>query len=294
MGKYFFVLGPAGTHSHLAAVKFLGGCFDFCFSEKDLVFCSSNAEVLSRAKEEESFCIVAIENAFGGLVDESVRFWLEQLTSCSVRVVAERFLRVRHNLMMRRGGCVKCITKVVSHPQAISQCSENIKRICPEAVVSEVKSTAAAARSVSEDTSGTIAAIAPGFAAVIYGLETVQRHVHDDHLRNVTRFHVVGPNRYIEENAVDFVQPAKTAVIFRAPDIHGSLSEIFSFISDREVNISSMHSIPLGVMGEYAFYCELDCHQLTPEGIAILDGMRRVDENLLVLGSFPSSSHPFL
>ena len=290
MDRRFFVLGPEGTHTHLAAVKFLDSCSQLPLSRESIVFCSSNTEVLSLAKEEKGFCMVAIENSFGGLVNESVRFWLAQSPDCLMHIIAARCLRIRHNLMMRRGGCVSRITKVVSHPQAISQCFNSIKRICPEAVVSEVESTAAAAQSVSENTSGTVAAIASGFAASIYGLETVQRHVHDDHLRNVTRFHIIGPSLREEDDVFNL---AKTAVIFRVLNIPGSLYDMLSVINDQQVNISSIHSVPLGVMGEYAFYCEFDCHQKSREGKSILEGVGQIDGTFLCLGSFPPAQHPF-
>ena len=290
MDKRFFVLGPEGTHTHLAAVKFLDNCSQLPLSREDIVFCSSNTEVLSLAKEEKGFCMVAIENSFGGLVNESIRFWLEQSPDCLMQIIAERCLRVRHNLMMRHGGCVSHITKIVSHPQAISQCFNSIKRICPEAIVSEVGSTAIAAQSVSEDTSGTVAAIASGFASLIYGLQTVRRHVHDDHVRNVTRFHIIGPSWCEENNAFNF---AKTAVIFSVLNIPGSLCDMLSVINDQQVNISSIHSVPLGVMGEYAFYCEFDCHSESQKGKSILEGIGQINDTFLCLGSFPLAQHPF-
>lgn len=292
MSKHLFVLGPKGTHSHLAAVKFLDEFSDL--SKESIVFCQSNAEVLSRTEEEKGICIVAFENSLGGLVDESIRFWLRQQSNCSVQVIAERYLRVRHNLLMRQGGRAEDITKIISHPQALSQCSENIKRICPEAVISEVNSTAAAAQNVSEDVSGTVAAVAPGFAAMIYGLETVQRHIHDDHLNNMTRFHVVSHNSMSDRYRKKVSEVHKTAVIFQVPNIPGSLVNILSPISKKRVNISSIHSIPLGEIGKFAFYCEFDVAQFSPKGKVILDEMRMIDSNLFLIGSFSSSLRPHL
>ena len=298
MDRRFFVLGPEGTHTHLAAVKFLDSCSQLPLSRESIIFCSSNTEALSWAKEDRGFCMVAIENSFGGFINESGRFWLEQPPDFLMRIIAERRLLVRHNLMMRRGGCVNRITKIVSHPQAISQCFNSIKRICPKAIVSAVGSTAAAAQSVSEDTSGTVAAIASCFAASIYGLEIVQRHVHDDHLRNVTRFHIIGPSWY-EEN--DAFYRAKTAVIFSTLDgpghsalnLPGSLCDVLSVINDQRVDISSIHSIPLGLIGNYAFYCEFACHSESQKGKSILEGIGNTVGAFLCLGSFPLAQHTF-
>lgn len=283
MKKKLFVLGPKGTHSHWAAVEFLSNLVQTYLPERKTVFCSGNAEALHQAKNEEGFCVVPIENSLGGLVDESVRFWLKQSADCPIQVIGEVCLPIRHHLMTRRGGCVEDITEVSSHPQAISQCFETVKQLCPDAVISKVTSTAAAARDISEGVSITAAAIASEFASVIYGLEIVHRDVHD-FPQNTTRFHVVGPCLYTEVSEF-----GKTAVIFRVPNTPGSLLKILSAVDKRRVNMSSIHSIPLGVMGEYAFYCEFNCHRMTSLGKDLLEDMERIDENLLVLGSFPSS-----
>ena len=284
MRKKLFVLGPKGTHSHWAAVDFLSGYTWSPLPFKEPTFCSSNAEALHKARQEEGFCIVAIENSLGGLVDESIRFWLKQSADCPIQVIGELHLPIRHHLMMCRGGSCDYITEISSHSQAISQCFETIQQICPDALISKTASTAASAKDVSESGSMTVAAVASEFASVHYNLDIVYRDVHD-FSENMTRFHVVGPRSYADDVSV----VGKTAVIFRVPNSPGSLLNILSVIERRNINMSSIHSIPLGVMGEYAFYCEFDSHCLTSLGKEILGEMSLIDEDLLVLGSFSLS-----
>ena len=284
-----FVLGPEGTNSHLAALCFLKKDnwpiqflkrFQLNLPVEDIVFCRSNSDALLSAREAEGFCVVPVENSRGGLVDDSVRFWLEQSHDCPVRVVGGIYLPVKHRLLMHADGCEGDVTKIVSHPQALSQCSRSIRIYYPNAITSPSASTAAAARDIAEEFSPTVAVIGDEGLSVRYGLKIARMNM-NDFKGNVTRFHLVGPEFPPMPSCSD-----KTAVIFRRPDKPGSLSEMLSIVDNELVNMSSIHSITLGVMEEYAFYLEADFHQLTGIGKNFLDQMRGIDKDLLVLGSF--------
>jgi prephenate dehydratase len=61
-------------------------------------------------------------------------------------------------------------------------------------------------------------------------------------------------------------------------------------ISAEDVNVTCIHSVPLGKMGEYAFYCEFEGHRLDMG--MLMNNLHAHTESFDVLGSFPQSPLP--
>ena len=281
----FFVLGPRGSNSDSVAQEVRSFLLQhFCFDHVSIIYCSSITDVLYCAKEHEGFCVVPVENTLGGIVDETIRFWLHQPSCCPLHIVGEWCFPVRHHLLMRFDGDLSRITEVWSHPQALSQCRETIQSLIPNAVVQEQASTAGAAKSVSLDPSLVkVGVIASEHAADEYGLQVVHPNVHDCDT-NMTRFHIVAPRSYaFSDRCFD---SGKTVLLFRLPNKPNTLVSILSVVGNHDVNLSSIRSISLGVAGEYAFYCEFDSHVQSPVGAQIVREMRAIDDRFTVLGSF--------
>ena len=283
-----FALGPPGSHSHQTLIQ--SHPAQLIWREKDITFCTSNTEVLHRAKSERGFCIIAAENSRGGPVDEVIRFWLEQPTDCSMHIIGEIQVPIRQHLMAYPGVTIGDIDEIYSHPQAIAQCRKSITHLCPHADTVIMSSTAKAAEYVASNPELKIAAIASDLAARIYGLEIIQRDIQDNQ-NNVTCFHIIAPAKSYLFHILRFLGifekgQTKTAVIFKIPNVSGSLSKAIEGFAKNGINMSSLHSIPLGTFKKSAFYCKFDCSLTSRTGKTALKKLKKVSESTLILGSF--------
>jgi prephenate dehydratase len=157
----------------------------------------------------------------------------------------------------------------------------------PEVEVRAANSTAEAARLVAEDSSDTIAAIAPQNAARLYGLDVLRRNI-ADHDGNQTRFVVVGKNRIPARTGND-----KTGlVVFQRADEPGSLIGILQEFAARRINLSQLLSRPTkrGGLGDYCFIIYADAHVSDEVMADALRDLRTKQGDVKFLGSYPASS----
>ena len=279
-------LGPAGTYGHEATEIALGWLRSEYVNPATIGFVARNVEILNGVMQTHCLGVAPIENSTEGLVSEVIKgFWLrraDNVLRAQVHVVGEVEIPIRHQLLVHPSiSRTEELTAVASHTQALGQCKENLDQL-GLMVRSPTNSTAAAAQSVANDPAfRTTGAIASHFAGKVYSLKVLQKNL-EDFPGNATRFHIVGPapNRKITGND-------RTALLFWVPNKPRSLLNALWSIGMEEVNISSIHSIPLGSRGQYAFYCEFDCHTETDVGRKILERMRTVVDRLFILGSYP-------
>jgi chorismate mutase / prephenate dehydratase len=279
-------LGPAGTNGHEAALiasKRLYGDM-----QTEIVFYPRNQDVLQMVAEQKIYGVVPVENSGEGLVGEVVKgFWMEESKRGPGRrlyAIGEIHLSIEHCLLSHWDlEKIDHVMEVISHPQALGQCSGNLDKLRIEKRIPE-KSTALAAQRISKSPNlKTSAALASRFAGQIYGLRTLRENM-EDVAGNTTRFHIIGPDIF-EETGED-----RTAMMFRVKNEPKALQNALWAIGLLGVNMSSIHSIPLGVPGRYAFYCEFDTHIRSTAGKQIEACLPFVTERVFVLGSYPQSA----
>lgn len=271
-------LGPAGTYGHEAATI---AAKRLKRESLEIEFCQRNVDVIRRVDSEECYGVVPVENSTAGLVPDIVKdFWLEQSTDSLVCVVGEIQIAVSHNLLVHSSTrSMGEIIKVISHPQALAQCRTKLARFGLKKFEA-VDSTALAARYASEPlVYPNIAAISSRFAAEFYGLKMIAECI-EDSPGNSTRFHILGSDENQKPTGND-----RTAVLFWIPNRPGALLSALGTMW--RVNMSSIHSIPLGTPSAYAFYCEFDEHKFSDVGGEVLLGLEKLTDRLLVLGSYP-------
>ena len=124
---------------------------------------------------------------------------------------------------------------------------------------------------------------ASSLAAKVYALKVVGENVGDSD-GNATRFHILDTTPAVPTGK------DRTALMFKLSNTPRALLLALTAISVQGVNISSIHSIPLGNAGEYAFYLEFDIHQDTEMGREVLHELKKVSYELVILGSYPQAS----
>jgi len=265
-------LGPAGSYSHEAAAAYFG--------EAELKAVASFADVFEEARAGNGG-LVPIENSSHGSVVQVLDLFLEV---GGVVVVDEVYARVRHCLVCRGG--MESITTVVSHPQAIGQCTHFLRKTLPHVDVLEVASTSLAAQMASKDPS--VAGISSQFAAERYNVRCLAKDIQDSQ-DNTTRFFVLA-----SQLAVPVEKDAKTVILFTVPHRSpGALCDTLRLFKDHGLDLWSIQSRPSGnSLWQYAFYVECS-GSLEDEAVQqTVAAMRTICLHVRILGSFPDQRPP--
>jgi prephenate dehydratase len=112
------------------------------------------------------------------------------LPDAGLYIVGEHFHRVRHQLLGVKGATLDGLKTVLSQGPALGQCRKLIRDM--KLTAQNWHDTAGSARHVAELKDPTIAAIASGLAAEIYGLDILKADVEDES-HNMTRFLIMAP-----------------------------------------------------------------------------------------------------
>ena len=201
--KTISFLGPKASFTHLAALAHFKHSGKFI--EQPHLY-----EIFREVEKKEShFGVVPVENSIEGAVNHTLDLFID----FDLNICAEHYEPVSHDLLSITGepGDVK---KIYSHPQAIAQCRDWIKKRFPSVDIVETSSTSKAALQASEDKG--IAAIASKHAAHLYELQTVESKI-EDHSGNITRFLVIG------KNCPEPTGRDKTSVMFATSHAPGAL-----------------------------------------------------------------------
>jgi chorismate mutase/prephenate dehydratase len=279
--KTILVLGPTGTYSHQAAVS----AFDN--ADKHIQFAGTNRQVLEGVMTEECFGVVPIENSTEGPVRPVIDYWLESKKGERPIVVGQISLKIVHRMLSFSGADITSIDQwnaVASHPQALAQCRKNLEGWPMLKTRIPTESTAGAARDLANGTlPPTCVVLASELAGNANGLHVGCEM--QDFANNTTRFHVIAHPRHAEKMRSP-LRNGRTAMLFRVDDkpCAHALAELA--IGAEGVNMTSMHTIPLGNAGEFAFYVEFDEHLQSEGGKKIMKRLETLTLETIVLGSF--------
>jgi chorismate mutase/prephenate dehydratase len=264
-------LGPAATFGHQAALERFG-------SAAELDPCATHAEVFAAVEKGASdYGLVAFENSTEGPVNEV----LDRLLDTSLQICAEISLPVSHTLLSRANAS-HSLKRVLAHPQALAQTRNWLAEHLPGVAALPATSNGKAAELASQDSTGTVGAIAPRLAAEVYGLNVLAENIQDVP-GNVTRFLVLARTAVTGATGHD-----KTAVVFSIRDRVGALRDLADAFASNSVNLSSIQSRPSRRRAwDYVFFVELDGHMSEDRVRAALTRAQEHTVFLKVLGSWP-------
>jgi chorismate mutase/prephenate dehydratase len=268
--------GTFGAYSHIAARKY----FANRATQIEFVGFPTFAEALEEAENGAAgYAFLPIENTTAGSINETY----DLLQRTELRIVGEEILQVRHCLAATEVVEVSAVRRVLSHPQALQQCSAFLRTLeGAEAVAFE--DTAAAARAVREAGDALQAAIASEEAAELAGLEIIARNIANQ-TENWTRFVVIsGIDMELDPRIA-----AKTSLVFTTKHHHGALARCLEILADHDLNLSKLESRPVPRRPwEYLFYVDFEgALSSEPAALAVAE-LRRDCPYFKVLGSYPA------
>jgi len=261
-------LGPEATYTHLAAIRKFGIATQFLPQTTPReVF-----EEVANSRVDDG--IVPIENSTEGVVTHTLDLFMEfTLTICG-----EIQMEINHNLLAKQGD-LKKIKKVYAHPQALAQCRHWLEENLPEAEPKAVDSNAKGAILAAKEKGA--AAIASDYAAKLYGLTIVRKHI-EDYPNNFTRFLAIG-KRPTSPTGLD-----KTSIMFSTRDEPGVLFRLLRPLAENRINLTKIESRPLKKRAwEYVFFIDLDGHMEDAKVAEVLRLMEKECSFFQVLGSYP-------
>ena len=267
-------LGPEGTFSHLAALEYFG-------TDADLsAYPSIYSLIMAANSGEVEKAIVPIENSIEG----SVNITLDTLAfdAGELNIVGEHVLKICENLMALPCYTAADITKIMSHPQPIAQCSRLLHREFALIPVEYTESTAQAA-SIAADSGKPYGVLGPISLAKKYGLKVIYADCGDES-SNSTRFVVV------QRRAGKCEKADKTSIAFTLDNRPGSLFGALEIFAKNNINMIKIESRPVKKeLGKYIFFIDTDGNCDDKIIQAALENIRSHTDFYRFLGSYESA-----
>jgi len=234
------IQGIKGSYHHKVALEFFDDDIDIieCLSFDDLVDSTSNG--LS------DYGIMAIENSIAGSIIPNYSL----IDDNGLSIIGEYYINIHHNLMVYPGVTINDITNIASHPMALLQCKDFLKRV--DKIIVEDKDTAQVAKRIIDEKILDTAAIAGLEAAEMYGLDIIKTNIQTIK-ENETRFVVVSKSA---DKAIT-KQPNKASLKFVLSHKNGSLANVLNILSNHELNLTKIQSIPIiETPWKYSFFID--------------------------------------
>ena len=224
--------------------------------------------------------IMAVENTIAGPLLQNH----ELLRQSSLKVIGELKMRISHVLCALPGQDIDSLTEVNSHPMALMQCEQFLRRH-PNLKVVERFDTAGSAEEIARDNLVGHAAVCGEYAAELYGLHILERGI-ETNKRNFTRFLILADALTAGEIGPSEKDIDKASIVFTLPHTQGALSKILTILSFYDINLSKIQSTPIvGREWEYRFYVDLTFDSLLRFHQAI-DAVRPLIRDLNILGEY--------
>lgn len=267
--------GIAGAYAYIAARRLFPTAEFLPYSDFSKAYQACE-------KGDVDVVILPMANSYAGSVGDVMD--LAYAGNLYINLSAD--MRIVHNLVCVKGASLSDIKRVISHPQALSQCSEFIKA---NGFIEEAfGNTAIATKFVSELHDKSVAAIASAETAELYGLEILKEDINTSS-SNTTRFAVFSRtmnNSHSKERLGE-----QFSLIFTVKNQCGALAQVLNIIGAHGFNMSSIHSRPLknSMWGHY-FFAELDGDINSQDAKDLLIQLKPICDKLKHIGSYKTLS----
>jgi prephenate dehydratase len=243
MKKKIAIQGFEGSFHQAAARRFFG-------KDVEVICCSTFRDVVKIADDKSSSDggLMAIENSIAGSILPNYNL----LQKSNLKIIGEVYLQIDQNLLVNPGVSLGDIHEVHSHPMALLQCMDYLEKHNWKLI--ETEDTALSAQHIHQHKSKHIAAIAGELAAQLFDLEMIAPNIHTQK-NNYTRFWVLEN----AETAQEVSDANKASVIFQTDHSKGSLAKVLTKISEGDVNLSKLQSMPIpGSDWKYSFHADCE------------------------------------
>ena len=260
--------GIEGSYSQMAADKL--------FSMPSIIYFNTFEGVFNAV--ESGLCrygLLPIENSTSGSVPQVYDLMKEK----HFHIAKSLKLKVQHSLFAKEGTSIGELKEIVSHQQALDQCSEFLKTL--KGVKLKVsENTAMAAKTLGESQDKTIGAISSANCGPLYGLNTLKTQI-ENHSNNYTRFICISKELEI------YPDGDRISLILSVPHEPGALFDLLSKFAANDINVSKIESRPIpGTDFEFMFYFDLEANVHEEAVIKLMGELNQSMENFEFLGCY--------
>jgi prephenate dehydratase len=272
MNSRIAIQGIIGSFHHQVALEYYSEAkvVEECLSFEDVV-----SSLLTNTSSQ---AVMALENSIAGSIIPNYAL----IDKNNLQIIGEHYLDIHQNLMALHGQQIADIKEIHSHPMALLQCMEFLKKHSHIKLV-EDKDTAETARRIHENQLMGIAAIASKTAAQIYGLTILAPEIQTIN-NNMTRFVIVSklPSD-VPQSKIN-----KASLKFELDHKRGSLAAVLNVMSDCQLNLTKIQSLPIiETPWKYSFFVDVtfDQYEDFKKAKSVISIMA---EHLKVLGVYES------
>tara|TARA_R110000868_G_scaffold132395_2_gene343413 strand:+ start:5697 stop:6524 length:828 start_codon:yes stop_codon:yes gene_type:complete len=242
MGTKIAIQGILGSFHHQVAQEYFEQniTVDECLSFEELV------DSLLSGKSDQA--VMAIENSIAGPIIPNYAL----IDKNNLHIIGEHYLSIHQNLMALKGQKLEDIVEVHSHPMALLQCMDFLKKY-PNIKLVEDKDTAETARRIQEKQLKGIAAIASKTASIMYDLEILAPEIQTIK-NNMTRFVIIKKeNAFVAKEDIN-----RASLKFELDHKRGSLAAVLNVMSDCKMNLTKIQSLPkIETPWKYSFFVDV-------------------------------------
>ena len=263
------IQGIKGSYHHDVACALYG-------EEVNVLECLSFDKMAeSISSSEAQVGIMAIENSIAGSIIPNYTI----IDKLNLKIIGEYYININHNLLAYKGVKISDIEKISSHPMALLQCKDYLKKT-NKTLIEDVD-TAHVAKLISEKKLKNVAAIASISASKIYGLNLLARNIQSVDY-NQTRFVII--SKKVDQKTKE--KANKASIKFVLSHRNGSLANVLNIISDYEINLTKIQSVPIiESPWKYSFFVDLTFPSLKSYKKCIND-LKSVSEELKEFGIY--------
>ncbi len=275
--KIIAYLGPEGSYCEEAKNIFCNSlrlndyAQKFFYSIKNVIdFTDNNINAIG---------IIPVENSIEGIVRESIDN-LVRIKDTNLHISAETVIEINHCLVSKNNNLSQ-ITKVISHPQALSQCQNSMHKLFSSKF--EFIETSSTSRAMHEllNKDDSYAAIGSETGANKLGLTILKKNINDEK-DNKTRFILISRNPSV------ITGNDKTSIVFATNNEAGALVKVLKVFEQLQINLCYIDSRPSKkFLGEYVFFVDFEGHPEEEAGKEALKRIKPYTNFLRVLGAYP-------
>ncbi len=264
--------GVEGAYANIAAKKMFPGANFISKSDFEDAYKSVESGACDCA-------VLPIENSFAGEVGTV----MDLMYTGSLFVNQVYDLPIRHRLLGLPGSSAEKIKTVISHPQALAQCSGYLSKHGME-TISE-RNTSAAAQRLTELQDPTVGVIASEETAELFHLEILNSDIQKPGT-NTTRFAVFSRVQNTPSETAK-VEDAKFILVFTTKNEAGALASMLSTIGAHGYNMRNLKSRPLkSLPWNYYFYVEGEGNIHTKNGSDMMRELSVLGADIKLVGSY--------
>ena len=270
MGEVVAFQGINGAYSEQAIRQHFG-------DKVDVYPCPGLSELFEAIQTGRvKYAMLPIENALAGAVSQAY----ELLTDSDLRIQADVILHVHHALLAPPGSKLEDLKYVRSHPQALAQCENFLRR--NKLAPSPWYDTAGSAYDLSKEPVEETGAIASELAGQLYNLDIIASNI-EDVMFNFTRFFVLGHDDPPQG------EYNKTSIVFATRHRPAALYDCLGEFASRGINLTKIESRPRrNRPWEPVFYLDFEGHWHDPICQEALARLLQRASFVKMLGSYPA------